>query len=88
MRSNSCIAAYRKSSLLEPDEVQGTSEAPFAAHQAPASIRRWIISDDGYLTLDPNLKFAYSALIDAYLHRKTPPLNIGKLHVRKRLRMA
>jgi hypothetical protein len=44
-----------------------------AAHQAPASIRRRIRSDGHYLALDPNLKFAYSAPVSAYPHRKTPP---------------
>jgi hypothetical protein len=57
---------------------------PVAVHQAPASIRCRIKSDDGYLALDPNLKIANSTLIDAYPHWETALSNIGKLRVRER----
>ncbi len=57
---------------------------PIAAHQAPASIGRWIKSDGGDLVFDPNFKFTYSAPVWAYRHRKTPPSNIRKLRVLER----
>jgi hypothetical protein len=55
-----------------------------ASHQTPASIRRWIKSDEGYLALNPNLKIADSALTDAFPHWKIALLNSGKLRVRER----
>jgi hypothetical protein len=67
-----------------PTQCRTHQRHSIASHQTPASIRRWIKSDEGYRVLDPDLKFAYSALIDAYSHWKIALLNNGKLRGRER----